>query len=96
MLRFSIVTPLFNKAAYFPATIDSVVSQTFRDWEWIIVDDGSTDGSLALAQGAAARDARIRALTQPSSGPCTARNRGVREAGGEWLLFLDADDLFGA
>jgi glycosyltransferase involved in cell wall biosynthesis len=93
MPLFSIITPLFNKEDYFPATIHSVLSQTFQDWEWIIVDDGSTDGGLAMARDTTAADARVRVFSQSNAGPCSARNRGIIKAVGEWLLFLDADDL---
>jgi glycosyltransferase involved in cell wall biosynthesis len=90
---FSLITPLYNKGEYFQETVDSVLGQSCADWEWMIVDDGSTDGSLEMARQGAAGDERIQVFTQSNSGPCTARNRGVEEARGEWLLFLDADDV---
>lgn len=93
MPTFSIITPLFNKERYFPATIASVLAQTTDDWEWLIVDDGSTDESLKQALSLAHNDARVRVTTQRNSGPCTARNSGVSGSKGEWLIFLDADDI---
>ena len=93
MKTFSIITPLYNKENFFRDTVSSVLGQTCDDWEWIIVDDGSTDTSSVIAQGAAAKDSRIRFFTQVNSGPSTARNHGIKEAMGEWLLFLDADDM---
>ncbi|GEM_PF-2983321 len=92
-MKFSIITPLYNKERYFPETAHSVLEQTLGDWEWIIIDDGSTDNGLALALGFANEDTRIKVFTQENSGPCTARNRGIDKAKGEWILFLDADDL---
>ncbi len=90
---FSIITPLYNKEAYFSQTKASVVEQGFSDWEWIIVDDGSTDQGPEIARAAAAEDSRIVFATQKNSGPCSARNHGIRLARGEWVLFLDADDV---
>jgi hypothetical protein len=90
---FSIITPLYNKEQYFSETAGSVFAQTCPDWEWIIVDDGSTDGSMHLASDCAMQDARVSLLSQVNSGPCSARNRAIANANGEWLLFLDADDL---
>ncbi len=93
MPRFSIITPLYNKDRYFPETIQSVLAQDVADWEWIIVDDGSTDAGFRQAQEVAAGEPRVRVETQVNAGPCSARNRGIDLARGEWLLFLDADDL---
>jgi glycosyltransferase involved in cell wall biosynthesis len=87
----SIVTPLYNKAAYITETIQSVLSQTYSDWEMLIVDNGSTDGSWEKAQ--AFEDSRIRLLQSPKQGPGAARNYGLDFAQGEWIQFLDADDL---
>ncbi len=91
--KFSIITPLYNKGAYFSETADSVLGQEFGDWEWIIVDDGSTDEGVGIASDLAASDDRIHCIRQQNQGPCTARNAGIAKASGEWLIFLDADDL---
>jgi glycosyltransferase involved in cell wall biosynthesis len=88
--RVSVIIPLYNKAAHVLNALDSVASQTFADMEVIIVNDGSTDGGARLA--ADYPDARFRVVSQPNAGPGGARNRGIAEAKGELLAFLDADD----
>lgn len=94
MPAVSIITPAWNAGRYLGETIASVQAQTFPDWEWLIVDDGSTDETAALVREHAARDARIRLLQQPNSGPSTARNHGMRQAKGTYFAFLDSDDLW--
>jgi glycosyltransferase involved in cell wall biosynthesis len=91
MPKISVITPLYNKAEYILKTIESVRSQTYLDWEMLIVDNGSTDDSLALARQI--KDERIKVLECPKKGPGTARNYGLNSATGEWIQFLDADDL---
>ena len=76
--------------------LDSVVNQTPRDVEIICVDDGSTDGSAAILAEHAARDGRIRVLTQANAGQGAARNRGLEQATGEYVYFMDADDALAA
>ncbi len=87
----SIITPLHNKGAYIEETIRSVISQTLRDWEMIIVENGSTDDGPQIARGFC--DPRIRLVVSGVKGPGAARNHGLKFATGEWILFLDADDL---
>jgi len=89
-VRVSVVIPLYNKANYITRSLRSVAGQTFADFETIIVDDGSTDGSGELA--AEFPDRRFRVLRQANAGPGAARNRGIEEARGEAIAFLDADD----
>jgi len=89
-MKVSVVVPLYNKAAYIARALDSVLAQTHRDWEIIVVDDGSTDGGPEIVKKYT--DPRIRLLSQENSGPSRARNRGVAEARAEWVSFLDADD----
>lgn len=91
----SIVVPVYNAASYIGETLQSVLRQSFADWELVIVDDGSTDGSRELLDAYAARDARIRCVCQDHQGPGIARNRGLAEAKGLYLTFLDADDCLG-
>ncbi len=94
-MMFSIITPLYNKESYIARAVASVLAQTYTDWEWIIVDDGSTDHSLAEAQRcveAATNRSRIRINSQPNVGVAAARNKAVEQATGEYLCFLDADD----
>jgi teichuronic acid biosynthesis glycosyltransferase TuaG len=88
----SVITPAFNAAATLPATIASVGAQTFPGWEMLIADDGSTDGTAAIAAVWAARDPRVRPLPGPRAGPAGARNRALRAARGRFIAFLDADD----
>lgn len=88
--RVSIVVPLYNKGKFVSRALGSVARQTWRDFEAIVVDDGSTDGSGELAAGYP--DRRFRVVRQENAGPGAARNRGIAEAGGELLAFLDADD----
>jgi len=91
---FSVVIPLFNKAPHIERAIASALGQTLPPHEVIVVDDGSTDGSLEIVR--AMQDARITVLTRSPPGPggYAARNLGVEEATGDWVAFLDADDLW--
>lgn len=91
--RVSIVAPVFNAAQFLDTCIGSVLAQTLPAWELILVDDGSSDDSVRICERYAHQDARIRLLCQPNSGPSAARNTGVRAACGEFVTFLDADDL---
>ena len=89
-MSLSIIVPLFNKAGYIRRALDSVAHQTFGDFEVIIVDDGSTDGSEMIA--GSYPDARFRVIRQENQGPGAARNTGIAESTGELTAFLDADD----
>ena len=98
--RFSIIVPLYNKAPYVRKALDSIVSQTFKDWELIIVDDGSTDGSAAICEEYLSTLytihrtplENIRIISQPNSGVAKARNVGVENSSAPFVCFLDADD----
>lgn len=93
-MMFSIVIPVYNVASYLHECLDSVLAQTFADWEAICVDDGSTDGSGAILDKYAAKDRRIRVVHQNNAGVSVARNEGMRQAVGEYLTFLDGDDVY--
>ncbi|MCA0044213.1 glycosyltransferase family 2 protein [Celeribacter litoreus] len=95
MPLISVVIPVFNAAHTLTDTIRSVQAQSFTDWEIILVDDGSTDGSFDIAQSLAARDPRLRVHRNPRKGPSAARNHGALTlARGEIVSFCDADDLW--
>ena len=87
----SVIMPLYNKRAYVRRAIESVQKQTLCNWELIIVDDGSTDGSFEEIPKS---EKRIRLYQQQNSGPGAARNKGIREAKGHLVTFLDADDYY--
>ena len=89
-MTVSVVIPLYNKAAYIRRALDSVLAQTFVDFELIVIDDGSTDASPEIVRQY--RDARIRLIGQKNAGVSATRNRGVAEAKNEWVAFLDSDD----
>jgi glycosyltransferase involved in cell wall biosynthesis len=88
--RFSVLIPTYNRAAYLPAALQSVFAQTCRDYELIVVDDGSSDDTPDLL---AQYGDRLHLIRQPNRGPGAARNRGLAEARGEYAVFLDSDDL---
>ena len=92
-MRFSVIIPLFNKAPYIEKALESVIYQSFKDFELIIIDDGSTDESLAIAKRNLDKTGIKHILIhQQNSGVSTARNNGVAEAHGDYICFLDADD----
>lgn len=88
----SIIIPVYNVEAYLRQCLDSVLAQTLKDIEVIVVDDGSTDNSPAICDEYAARDIRVRVLHQPNSGRSAARNAGIKMARGEYVGFVDSDD----
>ena len=92
MPRVSIIIPTYNQASLLREAIDSVVNQTFTDFELIIVDDGSADETEEVVHSMT--DSRLRYLKQPNKGPCAARNTGIQAATGDFVAFLDHDDLF--
>lgn len=89
---FDIVMPLFNKEIYVSRTIETVLGQSREDWRLIVVDDGSSDGSVAAVEAFA--DPRITLIRQANAGPGAARNAGILAGSAEWIAFLDADDLW--
>ena len=89
-MMVSIIIPLYNKEREISRTLDSVLAQSVSDFEIIVVDDGSKDKSAEIVRGYT--DSRIRFIQKENGGVSSARNRGLKEAQGEWLLFLDGDD----
>ncbi len=92
--RFSMVVPIYKVEAYLHACIDSVLAQDFRDFEVLLVDDGSPDGCPAICDGYAAADSRITVIHRENGGLSEARNTGLSAANGDYVIFLDADDRY--
>lgn len=90
----SVILPVYNGDRFVGQTIESACRQTYRNLEIIVIDDGSTDSTLAVAQSLAAADSRVCVIHQPNSGVACARNRGLAESRGEFVAPLDADDLW--
>ncbi|WP_369824219.1 glycosyltransferase family 2 protein, partial [Kitasatospora sp. Root187] len=92
--RLSVVVPIYNVERYLQECLDSIAAQTFEDFECVLVDDGSTDGSAAIAEAYAAKDTRFRLVQQENKGLGAARNTGWRHLapGTEYLTFVDSDD----
>lgn len=90
----SVVIPLYNKEQSILNTIKSVQNQTYRDFEIIVVDDGSTDGSLSVVESLLTAESRLTVIRKPNGGVCSARNRGIEAAKGEYVALLDADDIW--
>lgn len=96
MPKISIIIPVYNAANHLAETVESVLSQTITEWELILVDDGSTDDSVEMAESFVRRDPRIRLVQQANSGVVAARNRGIQEISphSEYVILLDHDDLW--
>ena len=93
-MKLSIIVPVYNAEKWLRRCVESLLNQDIDkgEYEILLVDDGSTDGSLALAHQLAAEAGNIRVFTQPNAGPGAARNRGIDNAKGDYLMFVDADD----
>lgn len=92
MPKVSVVIPAYNAEHTLPETLASALDQTYRDFEVVVVDDGSTDDTAGVARGVG--DDRVRVISVANGGVARARNTGIREASGEFITFLDADDLW--
>lgn len=92
--KISIITPCYNAEKYIAKAMDSVIASTFTDWEYVIVDDGSTDNSAKIISDYAKKEPRLRLIQQPNRGVCNARNNGFKACSpeSEYLMFFDADD----
>ncbi|MFR2033860.1 MAG: glycosyltransferase family 2 protein [Agathobacter sp.] len=92
--KVSIITPCYNGAKYIEETIDSVIAQTYKNWEMLIVDDGSRDDSAQIVTKYCEKEERIKLISQENAGSAAARNNGIRNAQGQYIALLDADDLW--
>ena len=90
--KISIIVPVYNVEQYLPRCIDSILNQSFADFELLLIDDGSKDKSGAICDEYAAKDSRIRLFHKKNGGVSSARNIGLENARGEWLSFIDGDD----
>ncbi|NDV47427.1 glycosyltransferase family 2 protein [Paludibacter sp. 221] len=90
----SIITPLYNGEKYVSQTIESVLAQTYTDWEMIVINDGSKDSSEKIVEEYTKKDNRIKLFSQPNGGSASARNNGIRRAQGQYIALLDADDVW--
>lgn len=88
----SIIVPVYNLQDYIHETLDSILLQTYQNWECIVMNDGSTDNTEAIAKSYSEKDGRIKVYSQPNGGPSKARNNAIRLSHGEFILPLDADD----
>ena len=91
-IEISVIVPIYRVEAFLPACIDSILKQTFRNIEVILVDDGSDDGCPAICDAAAEKDARVQVIHQENQGLSAARNAGIDAAKGEYIAFVDSDD----
>lgn len=92
MPTISVIVPIYNAESYLAQCIESIIRQTYKDLQIILIDDGSADRSLHIAQDYAQKDTRIELYSQPNQGQSAARNVGLKYATGEWISFIDSDD----
>ena len=93
MPAISIIIPVYNVERFLERCLDSVLAQTWRDWEVVCVNDGSPDSSQAILERYASGDSRIKIVNKPNGGLSDARNVGLKNAGGEFIVDLDSDDF---
>ena len=91
--KFTVIIPAYNAGKYLDECLESLVSQSFKDFEVIVVDDGSTDRTAVLGRKYTELDNRFRLVEKDNGGVSSARNSGIDNAKGEWVLFVDADDV---
>lgn len=90
--KISVIVPVYNVEKYLPRCIDSILSQSFTDFELLLIDDGSPDNSGIICDEYAQKDSRVRVFHKPNGGVSSARNLGIDNAIGEWITFIDSDD----
>lgn len=93
MPKISVIVPVYKAEDYLPECIDSILSQTFSDFEVFLVDDGSPDNCGTICEAYAEKDSRIQVIHQENQGQAAARNHALKEASGDWICFVDSDDL---
>ena len=92
MKKISIIIPVYNVEQYIKNCLESVINQTYDNWEIILIDDGSTDNSKAIYENIAIKNDKIKIFKQTNKGVSAARNLGIEKAQGDYIVFLDADD----
>lgn len=91
-MKISVIVPVYNSEKYVRRCIESVIMQTYQNWELIMVDDGSEDNSLTILYEYEKQDSRIKVIHQDNKGPGNARNKGINHATGDYIVFVDSDD----
>ena len=91
--KISVIVPVYNTEKWLVRCLDSILAQTFTDFELLLIDDGSTDGSSAICDEYAGKDSRVRVFHKPNGGVSSARNLGLDNAKGRWIAFADSDDI---
>ena len=93
--KITVIVPVYNAASYLEACIESLLDQSFKDFEVILINDGSSDDSPSICERYRDADERIRVINKPNGGVSSARNQGLKAVRGEWVAFVDADDTVG-
>ncbi len=91
---FSVIVPTYNQADYLPETLESLLRQTYDNWEAVVVNDGSTDNTAEILKSYTVKDRRIRVVNKNNGGVASALNEGIKNARGEWICWLSSDDMF--
>lgn len=91
-MMFSIIIPVYNSAKYIRRCLDSIIAQSYQDWECILIDDGSSDDSGAICDSYSVQDSRFKVIHKQNGGASSARNIGIEKSSGEWICFVDSDD----
>lgn len=91
-VKVSVIVPIYKIERYLHQCVDSIIAQTFTDFELLLIDDGSPDGCPAICDEYAQKDARIRVFHKPNGGLTSARNHGLDNAKGDWIMHIDGDD----
>lgn len=92
MPKISVIVPVYNTEKYLHRCVDSILAQTYTDFELLLIDDGSTDGSGAICDELAQKDSRVRVFHQENGGVTSARKLGVKKSRGDYIYFVDSDD----